>query len=119
MFWKRRPKAPTTAPDWEQEQTNRAREEQKKWPAAPWPVDTEEDRRVLLEAQLSIDSRYAECWPLKTFANLVLLRNAADHSNTPLTQVILYLETLPVADAIIAIRSGLPLEYVAALKDKP
>lgn len=120
MFWKRKratvPDAVAPIVPWEQTETNRALRDQQSWPSNPWPVATAEDQRLLLEAQISIDSRYAERWPLKTHANLVLLRNASRQGNIPLDQVIMYLKVLTVAEAIAAIQQGLPLEYATALK---
>lgn len=94
----------------------RSLRDQDSWPDLPWPSETEEDRELLLCAQQSIDNRYAERWPHKTYSNLVVLRRAAEMGGIPLSQVIDYLAECSVAEAIDLLKEGMPLEYVRAMR---
>lgn len=134
MFWKSRktvdisPTAPhvliigtpgagkTSAETIDRYQRERSLRDQDSWPDLPWPSATEEDRELLLRAQQSIDNRYAERWPHKTYTNLVVLRTAAEMSGIPLARVIDYLDECSVAEAIAFLKDGVPLEYVRAMR---
>lgn len=92
--------------------------DQREWPDSPWPDATYEDRKLMLDAQQSIDERYAERHPQKTYAKLALLRKAAEMGGLPLAEVLPYIETfhdIPLAATFI--RDRIPLEYAIALQD--
>lgn len=104
--------------DFDRKRIERLLADQKVWPDIPWPVDTEEDRQLLLDAQQSIDGRYAERHPVKTYTRLTVLRTAAEMGGISLADVLPYIETFQdTAHAAEFISQGLPLEYAIALQE--
>lgn len=98
---------------------NRAFRAQNIWPNKPWPTATEDERETLLLAQMSIDERYVEAHPMKTYKNLCLLRTAAETSGIPLSEVVTYLDAFhDVSASISFIENGIPLEYAVALMEE-
>lgn len=98
---------------------NRALRDQNIWPDKPWPTGTEDERENLLRAQVSIDERFVESHPMKTYQNLRRLRAAAETSGIPLAEVVTYLDTFQDVSASISfIENGIPVEYGVALMEE-
>lgn len=104
--------------DMDRQRLQRLLKDQRVWPDMPWPVDTDEDRQLLLDAQQSIDERFAERHPVKTYSRLCTLRTAAEMGGMPLADVLPYIEAFhDTALAAKLISQGLPLEYAIALQE--
>lgn len=104
--------------DMDRQRIQRLLEDQRVWPDMPWPVDTDEDRQLLLDAQQSIDERFAERHPVKTYSRLCVLRTAAEMGGMALPDVLPYIEAFhDTALAAKLISQGLPLEYAIALQE--